>query len=61
MWASEAQDARRDREIEAMKGNTEGLRAGTEDVEREKHEGCIFLPEKRDGKDRQYPSLTYFL
>ena len=25
-----------------MKGNTEGLRAGTEDVEREKHEGCLF-------------------
>ena len=53
MWASEAQDARRDREIEAMKGNTEGLRAGTEDVEREKHEGCLFHCSAEASKTRK--------
>ena len=36
-----------------MKGNTEGLRAGTEDVERKKHEGCLFHCSAEASKTRK--------
>lgn len=41
MWVSEAQDAQRDKEIEAIKGKTEGSNGATEDVRGRKHDGSL--------------------